>query len=314
MNILITAIGSMSAACVISTLKQHQHTIFGCDIYPAEWHYESQLCDKVYQSPKATNENEYIDFLLNKSIQDSIDHILPLTDLEIDVINKYRNRFTELNIQLCMPSGNILQIIRNKYKLYQVFKDDPEVPTITTYKYENKKNTLLAFPYIAKPYNGRSSEGLLHIHTINELNAIKNSSSYILQEYKEGNIYTVDYIRCALTGKQSAVAREELLRTKNGAGLTVKISNNPLIYQLTIHIGQKLGINGCVNMEFIKNDELFYLIDINPRFSAGIAFSQMTGYDMITNHLNCFSSRNIDPPIQIKEHILTKRYQEEILL
>lgn len=314
MNILITAIGSMSAACVISTLRQYQYVIFGCDIYPAEWHYESQLCDKVYQAPKATNEDEYIDFLLNTSRQNAIDYILPLTDLEIDVINKHRNQFTKRNIQLCMPSNDILQIVRNKYKLYQAFKDDPEVPTIITHKYENKENIQLTFPYIAKPYNGRSSEGLLHIHTIDELNAIKNSSSYILQEYKEGNIYTVDYIRCMLTGKQSAVAREELLRTKNGAGLTVKISDNPLIYQLAIHIGQKLGINGCINMEFIKNNELFYLIDINPRFSAGIAFSQMAGYDMITNHLNCFSSKDIDPPVKIKEHILTKRYKEEVLL
>ncbi|MFV0587267.1 ATP-grasp domain-containing protein [Bacteroides reticulotermitis] len=314
MRILVTAIGSMSAQCVISTLKRNKHTIIGCDIYPAEWHYESQLCDQVYLAPKATNESEYIAFLLDISKQNNIDCLLPLTDLEIDVINTHRDAFTNNGIQLCMPAKDVLEIVRNKYRLHTQFKNDPKVPSIATYKYVNGEIPPLSPPCIAKPYNGRSSEGLLYIQTINEFNAIKSESTYILQEYKAGNIYTVDHIRCEHTGSSFSIAREELLRTKNGAGLTVKITNDPLLYQLTAYIGQVLGINGCINMEFIKNDGHYFLIDINPRFSAGIAFSQMVGYDMVTNHLNCFTEKGIDSPIEIKEHILTKRHLEETLL
>lgn len=314
MNILITAIGSMSAECVISTLKKNRHVIIGCDIYPSQWHYESRLCDKVYLAPKATDENTYVSFLLNTSRKNNIDCIVPLTDLEIDVINKYRHLFISDKIQLCMPSNDILQIVRNKYKLYEQFKDDPKVPSIATYKYNNDEIPSLPLPCIAKPYNGRSSEGLLFIHTISEFNAIINKSTYIFQEYKEGSIYTVDHIRYKHTESSFSIAREELLRTKNGAGLTVKTTNDPILYDLTSYIGQTLGINGCINMEFIKHNGQYFLIDINPRFSAGIAFSQMVGYDMVINHLNCFTGKNIDSPIQIKEHILTKKYQEEILL
>lgn len=314
MRILVTAIGSMSAECVISTLKRNKHTIIGCDIYPAQWHYESRLCDQVYLAPKATNESEYIAFLLDISKRNNIDYLLPLTDLEIDVINKYRHTFINRNIQLCMPSGGVLEIVRNKYELYKQFKDDPKVPSVATYRYVNGETPPLPPPCIAKPYNGRSSEGLLYIQTLNEFNAIKSESTYILQEYKEGNIYTVDHIRCKRTGSSFSVAREELLRTKNGAGLTVKITNDPLLYRLTAHIGQVLDVNGCINMEFIKNNGAYYLIDINPRFSAGIAFSQMAGYDMVSNHLNCFTDKDIDSPIQIEEHLFTKRHLEEILL
>lgn len=313
MNILITAIGSMSAECVISTLKTNHHTIIGCDIYPAEWHYESQLCDKVYLAPKATNEEEYISFLLDISKHNNIDYLIPLTDLEIDVINKHRNAFINNRLQLCIPPDDILQIVRNKYKLYEQFKDDSKVPSIATYKCKNSEIPPLQLPCIAKLYNGRSSEGLLYIRATNEFNLIKSNSTYILQEYKEGNIYTVDYIRCKHTGKDFSIAREELLRTKNGAGLTVKITNDPLLYQLTTYIGEALKINGCINMEFIKSNGLYFLIDVNPRFSAGIAFSQMAGYDMITNHLNCYTAKDIDPPMQIEEHIFTKRHKEEVL-
>ena len=43
MNILLTAIGSMSAKCAINQLKTTGHNIIGCDIYPKEWHTESTL-------------------------------------------------------------------------------------------------------------------------------------------------------------------------------------------------------------------------------------------------------------------------------
>ena len=57
-RILITAIGSMSTECVIRQLRKQDVFIVGCDIYPAEWHYESMLCDVVYKAPLAKNEDE----------------------------------------------------------------------------------------------------------------------------------------------------------------------------------------------------------------------------------------------------------------
>jgi len=38
-------------------------------------------------------------------------------------------------------------------------------------------------------------------------------------------------------------------------------------------------------MEFIELNNEFYLIDVNPRFSARVAFSVIDGYDMVNNHL-----------------------------
>ena len=92
-NILITAIGSMSVECVIRQLRQQEVFIVGCDIYPVEWHYESKLCDVTYQVPLAKNEKEYITFLLHICEKHSIKYLLPSTDLEIDIIQKYREHF-----------------------------------------------------------------------------------------------------------------------------------------------------------------------------------------------------------------------------
>ena len=116
-----------------------------------------------------------------------------------------------------------------------------------------------------------------------------------------------------MTGKNASVSREELLRTKNGAGLTVRICNDQKLQNLVSHIGERLNINGCVNMEFIGYYDNYYLIDINPRFSAGIAFSVLSGYDMVNNNLRCFMGKEIDPPINIEENLIIKKYKEVII-
>lgn len=311
MKFLITAIGSMSAECAIKRLKAEGHFVVGCDIYPGEWHYETKLCDNFYQAPFATNESEYIEFLLRVCARQQLSHIIPLTDLEIDIIDQHRDVFDEVGIVLCMQNTEVLKIVRNKNALNNKFMDDDEVPSIKTCLLPDVPEDF-PFPCIAKPYNGRSSEGLIRNATREQVLAIDNKSCYILQQQLEGDIFTVDYVRDAKHNVDVAVPRKELLRTKNGAGLTIKTINNKNLIHLVSHIGQSLNINGCVNMEFIQNGGKFYLIDINPRFSAGVAFSVVSGYDMITNHIRCFSNESIDKQVPVKEQIIIKRYEEVI--
>ena len=168
-------------------------------------------------------------------------------------------------------------------------------------------------PAIAKPIHGRSSEGIKRIYTVAELDDIRGKDDYIIEEIIEGNVYCVDYVRDK-KGADFAIPREELLRTKNGAGTTVRIVPDTDLIQMASYIGKKLNILGCVNMEFIRSKEnIYYLIDINPRFSAGVAFSNFIGYNMVISHLNSFLNKSIELPISFKEQIVCKYYREKLL-
>lgn len=309
MRFLITAIGSMAAECVIKELKKIGHFVVGCDIYPKEWHFESRLCDVFIQSPYASEENTYIKFLLENCKLYNLNYLIPLTDLEIDIIRRHRESFDEMGIILCMQNNKVLDIVRDKYLLYQRFITDNKVATIRTSLLKNIPDDF-PFPCIAKPYNGRSSEGLIRNAKPIHLSTIENKDIYIVQEQIDGELFTIDYVRNSKSTNDVAIPRQELLRTKNGAGLTVKIRDDQKLIALVRHIGQALDINGCVNMEFIYSDGNYYLIDINPRFSAGIAFSVLSGYNMILNHIRCFTGDDIDLPIALTERILLKKYEE----
>ena len=82
MTVLVTAIGSFSADCVITTLKSKGHKVVGCDIYPAIWHAVSKDCDNVYQAPFATKEQEYISFLYLGLVSAKIHSVFFPADLD----------------------------------------------------------------------------------------------------------------------------------------------------------------------------------------------------------------------------------------
>ena len=309
MNILLTAIGSMSALCAINKLHEAGHKVIGCDIYPEEWHYEASLCDVFKQAPYANTE-EYIPFLIQLAKENDVKYIFPLTDLEIDIVNGKREVFEKEGIVVCISSKETLAVARNKYVLFKTFEDDDKVLSVPTLTSADDLSTL-TYPCVAKPKGGRSSEGLCYLESANQLKDIKDISNYIFQEKISGSICTVDFIRDAATGDSFCVPREELLRTKNGAGTTVKVFHDEKLEELVNYIGKKMNIQGVVNMEFINNEKGYYLIDINPRFSAGIAFSCKTGYDFINAHLDSFMGKTIPAPVSFSEKIEVKYFVEQ---
>lgn len=309
MRILVTSIGSFSADCVISSLK-NEHFIVGCDIYPAEWHVVSKDCNKTYQVPYSAHP-DYISQIIKICIDEKIDILLPLTDPEVDVLNSHRDDFSSQGTLICIPPSGCIEIARNKYAICSMFETD-ELVHVPHFCKSNEIPISFPFPAIAKPINGRSSEGLFFISSLEDSYLVQRKSNYIIEEYLEGNVITVDYLRDS-QGNDCSISREELIRTKNGAGLTVRLFNDDELKKAVSHIGKRLNVKGCINMEFIFCKGAYYLIDINPRFSAGIAFSKLAGYDIVNNCLNCFMNLKIMPNVPVKEQIAYKRYIEQSL-
>lgn len=307
---LVTAIGSYSAICVIKAIKHIGCKVVGTDIYPKKWHHAEKYCDEFYQVPYATD-IDYISNLVSICKENVVDAIIPLTDLEIDTLRGNVQKFKEIGCSLYIESDSILDIARNKLRLSQIFSNNPVINIPKTYSSEIflKYYDVADMKLIAKPINGRSSEGLYRIEKGENLQFLAGKENYIIQECIEGPIFTVDYVRDCL-GNDFAIPREELLRTKNGAGITVKITKDADLIDSVRFIGEKLGIIGCVNMEFIKCGSDFYLIDINPRFSAGIGFTILAGYDIVQSHIHAFENGSIIPPICFSEQILEKVHVE----
>ncbi|MBD2358451.1 ATP-grasp domain-containing protein [Tolypothrix sp. FACHB-123] len=302
----------MSSEAVISSLrKNHFHKIIGFDIYPQDWIATSKLVDLFHRVP-LSKDKEYIETILKICLQNQVEFLIPLTDPEVDILSVHVERFKENGINLCISNQDSVAIARDKLKVFNFFKESNEILTIPTFEKLDEINTNIFKDVIAKPRRGRSSEGVIKFSKIDNLkNYLFDRDDYIFQPIIEGTFITVDTIRND-NGNHVSISRKELLRTKNGAGIVVELFRDKQLEKIVNNITDYLGISGCINIEFILYNGKYLLMDINPRFSAGIGFSIIAGYDFVGNHLKCFQSISIDEEVNYESRILSKRYVDII--
>ncbi len=322
-TILVTAIGSFSAAAVIDRCKKEGFRVLGCDIYPARWIVASGEVEQFFQAPLATDRRAFCDFLEKVCKEEKVDFVIPLTDVEVDALQEWRQRAENLGVVLCMSGHETIKVCRNKERLAHFLEPLNLCRTIPgrnlAQVMEQEEDTgyeLLDYPLILKPSGGRSSQGLKEVknakgmrHVIQELE--ETAPDYLVQPRIPGIVVTVDVVRNPAAEQTWCLPRREFLRTKGGAGTSVCVFRNPALEEQCAAVARALGICGCVNFEFVEKEEgEWYFLECNPRFSGGVAFSAMAGYDMVKNHLRCFTGEGLEPMGEIREQYLVKRYQE----
>lgn len=312
-SVLVTAIGSMSAQTVLESLRSYPELkIYGCDIHPKEYLVIANRFDGFNKAPKASDKN-YITEIVNLCKSFNIDLIIPLTDPEVDVLSNNRNTFEKEGILLAIQNVDAVSICRNKKVFYDKLKHLNVLKLIPTFDTKEILSQKIEFPIIAKPAKGRSSEGLYKVNDNELLNYITNNlDNYVFQQYIPGEIFTVDVIR-DISGNIYSLARKEVIRTSNGAGLSVEIKFNSELFTLVNYLCTHLNIVGCINLEFIFDGSDYYLMDINPRFSAGIGFSKIAGYDFVRACFDVFSGKEIETITEIKKGIYGKGYTDYII-
>lgn len=315
-TVLVTAIGSFSADIIIKNLKMNNIQVIGCDIYPSEWIADSKSVDSFYQVPYAREEKQYIDGILEICKKEKAEALVVLTDAEADVLNRHRRELLNAEVTLCLPSEKTMRLCRDKRKLSHFLKEKNIGNPIPTMDLFGTAIEALSYPVVVKPYNGRSSQGLHYIHSRKEMEAFIQTHPIhdsIVQPFLKGSVMTVDIVRQEGTGQSAVICRKELLRTPSGAGTSVLVFSDPSLEAMCRKIAKELQINGCVNFEFIQTEDgKYHILECNPRFSGGVEFSCLAGYDCVTNHIRCFTGEAIEPCREITGMYIARKYEEYI--
>lgn len=305
----------MSALSVIESIKKlKKGKIIGTDINSKE---QLALYNKVnifYRVP-TSNCEDYIKKILNICVKENISLVIPLTDPEVDKLNENRFLFESKSIKLCIPDSDVIKICRSKLNLYNSFKSKKIVNTINTQLLDSLDITNINYPSITKPEYGRSSIGFFKINDSDDLAYIskkRKGNNYIVQPYIPGEIHVVDLLNDNHKKNYAATYRKEIIRSNNGAGLSVKMLKDEKLKEIVKEIASDLKLNGFISLEFIKNNNDFFLMDINPRFSGGIAFSKATGYDIALNTVKFYLGLKIEKQETHHELFINKIYRESI--
>lgn len=308
-TILLTAVGSASAASVNQRLQAAGHRVVGCDIYPQAWNCVSNEVNAFFQAVLTTDRAAYIAQMEEAVKREHVDFLIPLTDVEVDVLCREKVRFAALGCTVCTPDEAVAQLCRNKLDMAKMLSERGvcrTIPTRSPYGWEPEESD---FPIMLKPLNGRSSQGQAVVRTMEAyLSALNSRSDYIAQPFIEGSIFTVDVARDS-HGNVQCLCREELLRTVNGLGTTVKIHPGHPLEAICAKAAEAAGIVGVVNMEFIGREGEYHFLEVNPRFSGGVGFSIAAGVDFANLELAIFEGKAIGERPEVRQMTLVRRFE-----
>lgn len=309
---LFTAVGSASAPCAIAQIRALGHRVIGCDLYPQAWNAASNEVDAFFQAEPASSADAYLSQMTQAVCRERVDYLIPLTDVEVDLLCARKDHFAALGCTVCTPDEPVVRLCRNKLHMARALEQSGvcrTIPTCSPYGHVPQDGD---FPIMLKPVGGRSSQGQVVARNREQyLAALAGRDDYIAQPYIDGNVFTVDVARDSY-GQVQALCRQELLRTSNGLGTTVRMLPGHPLEAVCAAIAAQAGIVGVVNMEFIGREEEFYFLEVNPRFSGGVGFSIAAGVDFAALEVACFGGERIGPRPEVRPMTLTRRIQPMI--
>ncbi len=285
-TVLVTAIGTVTSTAVVRELKKAGgFRIIGADINNQNEIATSLDVDEYYKFPYATTE-DYIPFALDFCQAHAVDYYYAVIDKEVVNLAKNRERFAAIGTKLCVVNYEFARVCHFKDAFGKWIREN--LPELAIREYASLEEAENAdFPLFMKPAEGVASNGCRILASRGELlasvGAEQIGKTILVQDFVAGSNITVDCIRNRETGQKAQIQRRELLRNANGCGIAVEIIRDEKLTACCDALMERLDLHGVVNMELFDTGAGYKIIEINPRFSAGTAYSCMAGVNTVIN-------------------------------
>lgn len=260
-----------------------------------------------------TQEIELKEYLSKVIKEKQIDVLLPVSFSLIRFISKYKATFLELNLHIILATPERLDIANSKWKL-SVFLEKNQLPVPKTFLLKNiKLNELSGFnyPLLLKPLSNWNGNEILKINNsvdlVNSLQIVNKDKEYIIQEYIIGQDFCVNVL-CKQGEIMAFTMQKGILPHSNPfqPHLGCEFIYNEKLYAIIEQVILKLNWSGVANFDirYNKEENQFYIIEINPRFWGSLEASTSVGVNF--PYLLCCISSNI--PFEVPKY----KYEEYI--
>ena len=271
------------------------------------------VSDKHYVVPSSSGKT-FISKVMDICIREDIKLIIPTRDGELLVFSESKKQFKEQGVEIMVSDKEIINICRDKYKFFE-FLSANNIATPNTILPKQVDFSNMTYPLIIKSRRGSGSKDLFKAKNKKELKFfIDYIDDPIIQDYIDGKEYTVDLFSNFQKKVLSVVVRERI-ETFHGESYKGKTVKEMDIIRIAKNVAEKLGTIGHITLQFIKNDSVIKLIEINPRFGGGAALGIKAGSNTPLFLLKLIAGKKIESQIgNFKEDLLMLRYTNDLFI
>lgn len=262
----------------------------------------------VYHFLYLTQKTHVADWIkdINHVVEEyGIDVIMPIWDKGIIKLIEHKSLLQSDKL-IPLPSLDNYIIAANKGLLAKYMEkigiSGPKTVRLSIEIIQKREKLNLDFPILAKPLNSGNGKGIVKFNNVDALakhfEKIGLNEEYILQEFKRG----VDYCCNVLCNEGEILAytiqKGTLWDSKPfSAQVGMDFVHNDPLYQMMKKLMKSLHWSGVANIDllFEPEAEVFYVLEINPRFWNSLTASLMAGVNFPQLLIDLTINKKIEP-------------------
>lgn len=239
--------------------------------------------DKYYIVPRM-KEPDYLPTLYEICKKEDINVVLPLQEDELGLISENSEEFRKRDVLPVVSTTGVVNLCRDKYAFYNKMCEIG-VPSVPTYLAEDKQEAInnYGFPLFMKPRYGAGSVDSIKINVDCAITGIieNEDEKFIIQPYIDGTEYGVNFYVDFITGKLTELFVMEKIRMRAGETEKSMSVHDEKIRNIVDKICKNVPFRGPVDMDVIKKDDMYYVLEVNPRFGGGYPHTHSCGINFI---------------------------------
>ncbi len=316
--VLVTGVGAIIGQGIVKSLKERKNIIVvGLDKNPNT--YGQYFCNKFISKPSYSEDSyEYIKFIKDIIKSYEIQLIVPGIESDMHFFNTYKKEFVQLHCKIVLNQTSLINLSSDKWIFHQFLQEIsyPTIPTIESTTWKDAQKSLGDGPYILKPKCGNGSRGIYKIddkvdfdYWINKVN-----DNYILQKLigSDEEEYTVGTFGFNDGNILEPIILKRILSVEGNTKYAETVTNK-IIKDAIYEISKYVKPIGPTNFQFRLENNIAYLLEINPRFSSSNSIRTAFGYNEALMSVDYYLFQKKDFKVNISEG-KAWRYLEDFVI
>lgn len=317
-SVLVTGAGAIIGQGIIKGLRKSKYSVRIVGVDRSDRSPGPYLCDAFHQKPPCEEDTpDYIAFWRNVLKKEHVDIIMPGLEVDMFFFDAQRQLVRELGVAIAINRQELIALSDDKWQLGEQLVDAglPRIPSSIPENWEQAVSELGAPPLLLKPRSGNGSRGIAKLYDERDFDywRMKSGNNWMLQRIvgDDSNEFTVGVFGF---GDGESVAPIILRRRLSGTGNTLeaRVAYDSVIGETTQRLTGYFKPLGPTNYQFRKEDNIAYLLEINPRFSSSNSLRTAFGFNEPEMAIDYFKFGKIPMMPVIKEGAAW-RYSEDFV-
>jgi carbamoyl-phosphate synthase large subunit len=279
-NILVTGAGAIIGYGIIGSLRQSkvEAKIIAIDIYDTA--YGQYIADVFYTGVLASSQ-DFVDFINSIVEKEKIDLIIPGIEQDLYALHKNKDK---IKCRVVMNNDLCIELSKSKLATFEYlneFSDINLIPTLHQATYEECL-AYLGKHFLLKPISSYASKGIEIIRSKEDFDFYvkKVNGHCIFQRIisNKDSEYTISVFGDGAGSYFDSIILKRHL-SQEGATSNAEVVESELITDYVNKLVSLLKPVGPTNIQVRLEDNVVYLLEINPRISSACSIRSGFGYN-----------------------------------